>query len=726
MLDDKVQFLKENFGFDDFLSGQREIIEHLEAGRDVLAIMPTGSGKSLCYQLPALKSGGLTLVVSPLIALMKDQVDQLSAREYPATFVNSTLSFEEQKQRLFRVRSGQIRLLYVTPERFRSNAFVQSLTNVRLNLFAVDEAHCISSWGHDFRPDYLRLNEAILKLGRPTVLALTATATPLVRQDITKHLGLRDPAILVAGFDRPNLYLQVTQVEGDRVKMQAIAEMYHTTGGPGIVYAATRKNVDQIAQDLRRRRIPVLAYHAGLSSSDRHRIQDDFMSGKVPVIAATNAFGMGVDKADIRFVTHYNFPSSLEAYYQEIGRSGRDGKPAWCQLLFNYADRRLPDYFIEGNNPPRHLIRSVYRAIESQPAPISAQPEGLMSFVNEKNQFAIRSCLAILEKAGYIERFNTFDRVAQIALHPRLSGDSQDLFALLNDKPRSGPAQQVLDALVRMQGSQPNSNSFPVNLESLSRQTGVVPEAVEHALLQLQRQGFVYYTPPLRGQAIRLLRPGESDLKRVDFAAIEERRQFEQRNLERMIEYASPFRRHCLREYILRYFGEWKSSKSCGNCGSCNPKGFPAYAGRTVARKRQPRLKAEGVKTDRKTEAAPAPPSGAAQRERKTSPEQESDLIVALKIMSCVFRCQNQFGRERISQILRGSKAQQVRHMQHHRTYGLLSYMTGPQILDCIDQLVERRLIRLVGVKYPTLAVTDLGRLFLKSRPADFRFSAHS
>jgi len=381
------------------------VIESILAGKDVVVVMPTGSGKSLCYQLPAMILEGVTLVVSPLIALMKDQVDALRGRGLPATFINSSIPEAEQRARIESLRRREHKLVYIAPERFRSSRFNAALQSIPISLFAVDEAHCISTWGHDFRPDYLRLRHVIRSLGNIRTLALTATATPYVRSDIIQQLGLERPQTFVSGFDRPNLRIEVAHTEKEREKITRIKRLAQSHEGSGIVYASTRKAVEQVGRELKKAGLRVSTYHAGMSDAVRVRAQEDFMNGRTQMIVATNAFGMGIDKSDIRFVAHYQIPGSIEAYYQEIGRAGRDGLPSTCVLLFNYADKNTHDFFIEGSYPELPLVKDVYNAlVRTELKQIQLSTSELAHLCGHKNEMAIQSALYLLERAGHIER----------------------------------------------------------------------------------------------------------------------------------------------------------------------------------------------------------------------------------------------------------------------------------------------------------------------------------
>ncbi len=357
--------LRQYWGFDAFRPGQREVVEAILDGRHVLGVMPTGAGKSLCYQLPALMLPGVALIVSPLIALMKDQVDQLRGRGVPAAFLNSTLAFDEQQRVLEDARTGHLKLLYVAPERFRYEGALARLKRLPISLFAVDEAHCISHWGHDFRPDYQALGGAFKQLAPPRLGAFTATATSQVRSDIVDSLGMQDPMVTVAGFARENLHLSVLAIEKMAEKPRLASKLLKgalADGGVAVVYCSTRKNTEAAAEALGRTGLTVVTYHGGMEDGARKAAQEAFQSGSRLVIVATNAFGMGVDKPDVRLVLHWDFPSSLDAYYQEVGRAGRDGKRAYGVMLFTYADMRIHEFLIDKGGEDLPAAARVARA----------------------------------------------------------------------------------------------------------------------------------------------------------------------------------------------------------------------------------------------------------------------------------------------------------------------------------------------------------------------------
>jgi ATP-dependent DNA helicase RecQ len=356
--------LRRKFGFKTLREGQEEVIRSILSGQDTLAIMPTGAGKSLCYQLAGSELPGTTLIVSPLLSLMKDQVDKLEEIGMTAAEVNSSLSAAEESRVIEEIEGRQSEFIFVTPERLARPDFLETLKTNRIGLFVIDEAHCISQWGHDFRPAYLRLREAIAELGDPPVLALTATATREVAEDILEQLGREEMEIIDTGIFRDNLRFSVIPANGDAAKREHVARILRESVGTGIVYTSTVRDCEAVTAYLLSLGLAVEAYHGRLAHRARRRAQDRFMAGELAAIVATNAFGMGIDKPDIRFVVHYNLPGSLESYYQEAGRAGRDGETAECVLLYQPEDRNTQLFFLNGKYPRPEHFAAVYRSLE--------------------------------------------------------------------------------------------------------------------------------------------------------------------------------------------------------------------------------------------------------------------------------------------------------------------------------------------------------------------------
>jgi ATP-dependent DNA helicase RecQ len=359
-----ARLLAEHFGYTGFRKGQWEVIENILKKGNSIAIFPTGGGKSLCYQIPAMMLPGTTIVISPLISLMKDQVDSLAGNGIPASFISSSLSDHEAEHRIREMEKGRYKIVYIAPERFQSEAFSAALKRIHIPFIAIDEAHCISQWGHNFRPSYLKIRDFISAAGHPVVAAFTATANEKVQQDIIRLLGLSQCRLFIGSFDRPNLELRV---EDPADPNQFVLNFVRThPGKSGILYAGTRKNVENLTYYLKNHGIAAGMYHAGLTSEQRNRYQDSFINGETSVIAATNAFGMGIDKSDVRYIIHYNMPISLESYYQEAGRAGRDGQKAVCILLKNPEDYKLNKFLISSNYPPVKAAESIFNRIRKR------------------------------------------------------------------------------------------------------------------------------------------------------------------------------------------------------------------------------------------------------------------------------------------------------------------------------------------------------------------------
>ena len=561
-LDAARAILRARFGFPEFRPGQERAVENVLAGRDTLVVLPTGGGKSVCYQVPALLLPGLTVVVSPLISLMKDQVDALTARGIPATFVNSTLSQGEVADRMNRVARGEMKLLYVAPERFDVGTAAERLREVGVSLLAVDVAHCISEWGHDFRPSYLRVAQVREKLGWPPAVALTATATPQVRTDIARQLRLEHAETIITGFDRQNLHYHVVPTRNDAEKDEALARILREHEGLAIIYAATRRNVEKVTATLTKARIPAAAYHAGLDDAHRHEVQESFMRESVRAIVATNAFGMGIDKANVRLVIHHAMPGTLEAYYQEAGRAGRDGKHADVFLLHAFPDRFTHEFFIKGAYPAKEIVEKVFekaRKLADRTGAVVLEPAGLAASLPGKvSDREVESALRLLVQCGAIKS------------EPETGG--QVFVRLLATPDRikrelgAGDAQRLalLRALWKVQGDAIN-DGITLDLDALPRELGGA-RATMPLLEALERTQFLEWHRLGGGDRIADVRRPLSAYP-LDWAALDRRRNAELAKLESVQSYA--YASGCRRGYILRYFGDPAAGKDCGGCDNC-------------------------------------------------------------------------------------------------------------------------------------------------------------
>ncbi len=555
-----VELLKIHYGFDKFRPGQEEAIDAILDGKDVLVVMPTGGGKSLIYQLPALVSDGVTIVISPLIALMKDQVDSMNKIGVPATFINSSISPDEAKERLTLVKTEFYKLLYIAPERFYNDEFVSQLAELKVKLFAVDEAHCISQWGHDFRPAYMRLGRAIEMCGRPPIAALTATATPEVKEDILKQLGMTKAEKIITGFTRPNLQFGVIKAP-DAQKLSLIADTAENIEGCGIIYTGTRAKAEEITDLLLERGLEAVFYHAGMDPESRSWTQENFLTGKTKIIVATNAFGLGIDKKDVRFVIHHDMPGTIEAYYQEAGRAGRDGAPSLCLLFFAPKDRFLREFFIKGDNPTPETVLEIYEVLTNYETDrIFTTYAELMENLSDKvPDMAVGTCLKILEKEGYIARSSEKTSPAFL----RQVNNHQMTLDFISKQ-----AKKQVEILNKLQARFDKEliDGWEFDLDEVAGIIETSREALVRSINAWKKAELVEYTPPKRGTEIQILKRVPREEVKIDFSAMREKARRAYRKLDEMEDYVYHF--GCRPEYILNYFGEY-DVKLCGKCDNC-------------------------------------------------------------------------------------------------------------------------------------------------------------
>ncbi len=665
--------LQGRFGHRQFLPQQWPALESILAGRDALVVMPTGSGKSLLYQLPALLDDGLTLVVSPLIALMKDQVDELRRKGIPATFVNSSLPYAEQRQRLADCTTGAYKLLYVAPERFRDNGFLGMLERVRIARMAVDEAHCISEWGHDFRPDYRRLAEFRRRLGMPRITALTATATVRVQKDIIAALGLNaeDVEVHVSGFDRPNLAIRVKHVSSEEDRIAFLAELVRRDLGAGIIYTGTRRAAENVAEALRSLEPTIRPYHAGLEAEQRTAVQEAFLRGEVRIVTATTAFGMGIDKPDVRFVAHFNYPASIEQYYQEIGRAGRDGLPAECILLHSPADRRLREFFIDLSYPPREIVEAVYEALWAIPEDpvmltyreIAARCKG------DVRDGHVGATVRLLDEAGVTRAWNGRATARIILNRPGA--------ALLEAV--HGPVRRRIIEALAADADIEKPGTVEITLDTLCRTSGLRDDQVRRGLAALAADGTIVYEPPFRGRGIEKLvsTPPPLDDLAIDWERVERLRRAEEEKLEAIEDFI--YTSACRRATVIRYFGE-TAKKPCGVCDNCR---------RAIKRSQ-----------------------GAMARPDEPDPGELPLDDLQTAVLLCVRHLRFGVGKILVSQILTGSESSGIQRLRlnRHPLYGVVS---GGQksVRRTVDALLDagRLTVRHLGGR-PTLHLTHRGQ----------------
>jgi ATP-dependent DNA helicase RecQ len=547
--------LREIFGFDELRAGQSDVVAALMEGRSALAIFPTGGGKSLCYQLPAVLLDGTALVVSPLLALMKDQVDGLVAKGVAAARLDSTLDADHYAETLSRLKEGKLKLLYVSPEKLANAEFQKSLKGVNLSLVAVDEAHCISEWGHNFRPDYLKLATIFKKLRVKRILALTATATPKVETDIRRQFRIGKKDMVKLSFHRSNLDLHITPCSLENRK-SILLEKVSNCAKPAIIYVTRQETAEEIATFLTKNRLNARAYHAGLRSELRREIQEEFMGGEIEIVVATIAFGMGVDKSDIRTVFHYNLPKSIEGYTQEIGRSGRDGQPAICELLACADDQTVLENFIFSDIPSERAVRNLLERVLRLGEHFDVSIYELASTCDIR-QTVIETMFTYLEMDGVLEAGGkSFDTYRVKLLRP--------LKALLaGRKPKERKQLEHLFAALDAEWKW-----LSVKIPEVAPELGISPDGLRHLISELEAGGDIALKKSGWRQAYRLKKP-DADPKSISAAMTEKLREREIRELGRLDQVlALAQTKRCLTQTLLAHFGE-KMETPCGHCDRC-------------------------------------------------------------------------------------------------------------------------------------------------------------
>jgi len=565
-----ISALTKYFGYKEFRPGQQEIIDEIIKGKNVLAVLPTGAGKSICFQIPALVSENYSIVISPLIALMKDQVDALNRSSEIAAFINSTQSFYETEKVLHDIHFGKIKIVYVAPERLENPEFAARLKNLNPQYLFIDEAHCISEWGHNFRPSYTKLKDFIEFTGIKKISAFTATATPEVVKDIVKQLGLKNANIIIKGFERDNLFVNVEIV---KKKKERCLELVHQFKTPAIIYTSSRKKTEELAEYLKHNKVKCEYYHAGLDPIIRKKIQEDFIEDRLPLIIATNAFGMGIDKKDIRLVIHFNSPGSIENFYQEIGRAGRDGKNSHTFLLYEDSDVYIHEYFISNSYPTKEIIKNIYNALcDSAQIAIGMKSDKQIPInlgyikLHTKQDISgaiLNSALKYLEDAGYIGLNSAYKSVNKIKILFTETRLKSFIKSTSNELMRD-----VLLNFIRNIGKEIFSKQTNIDLFRLQSETGLTKHETEDTLINLEFLGILEFSKADGKESISLIKPRiRAEELKLNYKLINELYISSKQKLDLMVDFV--YSNDCRFSYVLKYFGEDADNYKCGKCDNC-------------------------------------------------------------------------------------------------------------------------------------------------------------
>ena len=669
--------LKKFYGYSEFRPGQDDIIFSILQGRDTFVVMPTGGGKSLCYQLPALALKGTAIVISPLIALMKDQVDSLDRVGIKSTYINSTLPIDEVTNRLENMRQGNYKIVYIAPERLESRRFLEYYETADISFIAVDEAHCIAQWGFDFRPAYLNILKSLNASKRLPVAAFTATATPDVRLEIINILEMKDVNVFVKGFDRPNLFYSTINTSDKESNIIKYIKKCDSTST--IIYCGTRKSTEKTAEYLQKNGLRASAYHAGLQGHLRKRIQEDFVNDKVKIIAATNAFGMGIDKSDVRQVLHTFIPSSLEAYYQEAGRAGRDGQESECILLYQWRDRDLQEYFIENSYPDKNEVKALYDTLyDINDTAIGCRSDN--AIVLDDVQIAERASLTegkvtsiinVLERNGIARRIQSISQAEYRFLVSQK--ELERVFHNLKDE-----KALVLDALLRYSTGNNYSDKIRINPNDFILKHELTYDVFHQAIKSFVMIGIMHFISSGAPRGIELLTE-RIKFKNVsiDFQELEKRKEIAYNKLDIMCDYISTPK--CKRNFILSYFEEREIDEKCGNCSSCQSDNKEAKNMKAVNKK-------------------------------YNNTNYNNEILDAIDLLD------GRFGKTTVIDFLVGNKTPMIsKHdLSHESIFGKLANVTNNEVRFQIEYLIRQGYAIIIGNEYPKIHITEKGRKYFK------------